>query len=109
MPGTLTIAIPDRYLTPVNTTLAVAAPGILAVSGGSAAAITKAPQGSLTVQPNGAFKYVPKSGFRGTDAFTYRATVNGVVVTTTVTIYVLGSGMSCTACNLSASPRRRCY
>jgi uncharacterized protein YjbI with pentapeptide repeats len=102
--GTLRIAIPDRYVTPLNTTLTVTAPGILALSGGSASAITitKAPQGSLTVQATGAFKYVPKGGFSGTDTFAFRATVNGTLApAVTVTIYVLGKGMNCASCNLS--------
>ena len=102
--GTLTIAIADRYVTPVNTTLTVAAPGILALTSGSVSAITitKAPQGSLTVKASGAFTYVPKSGFSGTDTFAYRATVNGTLApAVTVTIYVLGKGMNCASCNLS--------
>jgi hypothetical protein len=102
--GSLTIAIPDRYLTPVNTTLTVGAPGILALTSGpvSAITVTKAPQGSLTLQTSGAFTYVPKKGFSGTDTFAYRATVKGVLAqAVTVTIFVLGTGMNCTSCNLS--------
>ena len=102
--GTLTIAIPDRYVTPLNTTLTVTAPGILALTGGSVSSITitKAPQGSLTMQTSGAFTYIPKSGFSGTDTFAFRATVNGTLApAVTVTIYVLGKGMNCAGCNLS--------
>ncbi len=94
--------IPNRYMTPVNTTLNVAASGVLALSGGTVISYTKAGHGSLTVSPNGSFTYLPKNGFTGPDTFTYRATGGSTTGSpVTVTIYVLGNGMNCTGCNLS--------
>jgi hypothetical protein len=46
--------------------------------------------------------YVPPAGWRGTDSFAYKLKTGSQLSSpVTVTIFVLGSGMSCTGCNLS--------
>jgi uncharacterized protein YjbI with pentapeptide repeats len=105
VPGTLTIAIADRFVTPANTTLQVAAPGILALasSPGATVVISTRPAGKLTLGSGGAFTYVPKAGFSGADSFAYRLrSANGSLsAPVTVAIYVVGMGMTCGKCNLS--------
>ena len=104
VPGALTIAIADRFVTPTNTTLNVAAPGFLALTSapGATVVISTQPTGKLTLGSGGAFTYVPKSGFSGTDSFAYRLNTNGSLsAPVTVTIYVVGTGMNCSKCNLS--------
>ena len=102
--GSLTIAIADRFVTAANTTLSVAAPGFLALTSapGATVVISTKPAGALTLGSAGAFTYAPKSGFKGTDSFAYRLNVNGSLsAPVTVTIYVVGTGMSCVRCDLS--------
>ncbi len=102
--GSVSVVVVDRFTTTAGTTLNVTAPGIFALTSGTvtAVSVTTAPQGKLTLQSSGAFTYVPKAGFTGTDTFTYKATINGKVgPATTVTIFVISAGASCTSCNLS--------
>ena len=104
VPGTLTIAIADRFVTPTNTTLSVGAPGFLALTSapGATVVVSTQPAGKLTLGSGGAFTYVPKTGFSGTDSFAYRLNINGSLsAPVTVTIYVVGTGMNCSKCNLS--------
>src|SRR5262245_52338069 len=67
----------DNYPASRDTTLAVAAPGVLANdsdSNGDALTVRvdrTAAHGTLTLQPNGSFSYAPAAGFTGTDDFTY--------------------------------------
>jgi hypothetical protein len=102
--GTLTVAIADRFVTPTNKTLTVAAPGILALTNapGATIVISTKPAGKLTLGSGGSFVYVPKAGFSGTDRFAYRLNVGGKLsAPVTVSIYVVGTGMNCARCNLS--------
>jgi hypothetical protein len=43
----------------------------------TAAVVTQPAHGKVAVNMNGGFTYTPAAGFSGTDAFTYRATING--------------------------------
>ena len=103
--GTLSVVIVDRFWTSSGVTLTVAAPGFLALTnvGGSTVVVSQAPKGKLTLGATpGAFTYVPVSGWTGTDSFAYKLkTGTALSSPTTVTIFVLGSGMNCTGCNLS--------
>ncbi len=93
------IANYDTYNAATNTTLQVAAPGVLAndVGNGNLTAIlVSAPTGgSLTLTNNGGFSYTPTNGFIGTDSFTYQCTdgqtTSGV---TTATINVNNSAFA---------------
>ncbi|HEV2036879.1 MAG TPA: Ig-like domain-containing protein, partial [Candidatus Dormibacteraeota bacterium] len=75
-------AINHVYWTSLNTSLAVAAPGLLSRHTGghglsTTVTATSTPgQGTLTpvVDPLGSFTYTPNTGFRGTDTFTYTIT-----------------------------------
>ncbi|MGZ5507198.1 MAG: tandem-95 repeat protein, partial [Limisphaerales bacterium] len=89
------IAIGDSYSTAENTTLTVAAPGVLGndtdVENDSLSAILVGgpAHGSLTLNTNGGFTYVPNTNFCGSDTFTYAnndGTVNGNTATVTITI-----------------------
>ncbi|WP_291987644.1 Ig-like domain-containing protein [Luteitalea sp.] len=87
--------VADTYSTPFNTTLSVAAPGVLANdnnNGGgnlTAVLVTGTSNGTLTLNANGSFSYTPTTGYNGPDSFTYRATNgagNGNVVTVSIAV-----------------------
>ncbi len=87
------IANYDTYNATTNTTLRVAAPGILANDEGSApltATLAGGPtHGSLTLTNNGGFSYTPANGFSGTDSFTYQCSdgqTTSRVATATITV-----------------------
>ena len=88
-----TIANCDTYNATTNTTLRVAAPGILANDAGNApltATLVGSPtHGSLTLTNNGGFSYTPANGFSGTDSFTYQCSdgqTTSRVATATITV-----------------------
>jgi VCBS repeat-containing protein len=74
------VANPDSYNFTENTTLTVAAPGVLANDTDTAgyrltAVLAGSPaHGSLTFNTNGGFTYTPATNFIGTDTFNYYAT-----------------------------------
>ncbi len=87
------IANYDTYRAITNTTLRVAAPGILANDAGNApltATLVGGPTyGSLTLTNNGGFSYTPTGGFSGTDLFTYQCSdgqTTSQVATVTLTV-----------------------
>jgi len=88
------IAVADAYSTDEDTTLTVAAAGLLAndsdVDGDSlAAALVAGPaSGTLTVNADGSFSYTPNANFNGTDSFTYTAGDGSLTSTATVTLTV---------------------
>jgi len=104
-PATVTISVTtnyppvandDSYGTTTNTTLSVAAPGVLAndtdANGDSLAAVLVGgpAHGTLTMNTNGGFTYIPTNNYAGADSFTYQAgdglASSGIaVVTITVT------------------------
>jgi VCBS repeat-containing protein/predicted outer membrane repeat protein len=73
------VAIGDTYATGQDTTLSVAAPGVLGndsdVDGDSLSAILQSgpDHGSLALNTDGSFTYIPDYGFAGADSFRYRA------------------------------------
>src|SRR5207249_1449879 len=73
------VALNDSYTTAEDTTLNVAAPGVLAndsdVDGDSLSAVlvSQPTHGSLTLNSNGSFSYTPSANYNGTDSFTYKA------------------------------------
>jgi VCBS repeat-containing protein len=73
------VAQPDAYVVDAGTTLAVAAPGVLAndhdPSGASLVTVlsTTTAHGTLALAADGSFTYAPDAGFVGTDSFIYRA------------------------------------
>lgn len=77
--GNPPIAVSERHLTAINTSLNVPAPGVLAndnTDGGGAMTtelVSNVANGALTLNANGSFSYAPAPGFSGTDTFTYRA------------------------------------
>src|SRR5690606_15488671 len=95
------IAVNDSYTTPQDTTLDVAAPGVLGNDfdpDGTTLTVntlgTVPPAtGNLTLNADGSFTYVPEPGFDGTVTFTYLAT-DGTddSLPATVTIEVIGAG-----------------
>jgi hypothetical protein len=85
----------DVYVTPFETALNVAAPGVLgnddghSVPGLTAVLVSNVTHGVLTLGANGSVLYTPDSGFAGDDSFTYRAdSVAGAGSTASVTITV---------------------
>ena len=88
-------AVADSYSTPYQTTLTVAAPGVLAndqdVSVGvTAQLVTSVAHGALTLGANGSVSYTPATGFSGADSFVYRTlSAAGASPAATVSITVV--------------------
>ena len=112
------VATADSYSTPRNTTLTVAAPGVLAndtdADGDSLTAIkvSNPAHGTVTLGATGSISYVPTSGYSGPDSFTYKAN-DGTADSTTVTVSLTvtaprratGSSHPTAASSASATPR----
>jgi hypothetical protein len=93
--NTAPVATADSYTTPQNTTLTVAAPGVLAndtdADANPLTAIVNVTvtHGTLTLASTGAITYVPTAGYSGPDSFTYHAndgTANSNIVTVSLTV-----------------------
>ncbi len=84
----------DSYSTYKNTTLTIAAPGVLTNDTDpqhdplTASLVSTTKHGTLTLNANGSFVYVPTAGFTGTDTFTYQVSDGSKSDTATVTITV---------------------
>ena len=96
------VATDDAYSTPLNTTLTVAAPGVLAndtdADGNplTAAVVATVTHGTLALASTGGFTYTPTSGYTGPDSFTYRAndgTVNSNTATVSLTVSAASSNL----------------
>ncbi len=92
----------DTFGTPLNTSLHIAAPGVLKndtdLDTTTLTAVKDAsPQfGTLTLNSDGSFTYVPTTGFRGNDTFTYHVN-DGKVSSTAVTVTIeVGAGVTLT-------------
>ncbi len=87
------VAVDDAYTTDEDTTLNVAAPGVLGndsdVDGDGLTAVldTNPANGTLTLNADGSFSYVPTPGFSGSDWFTYRAD-DGAAQSTPATVSI---------------------
>src|SRR5207248_1370880 len=77
------VAVADYYATNEDTTLTVAAPGVLAndtdVDSSTLTAIfvSGPAHGSLTLNSNGSFTYTPALNYNGPDSFTYKVSAAG--------------------------------
>ncbi len=89
------VAAADSFSATEDTTLNVAAAGVLAndsdIDGNplSAVLVSGPANGTLTLNANGSFSYAPNSNFTGTDSFTYRAldgATNSNAATVTITV-----------------------
>src|SRR5207249_2166343 len=89
------VAVNDSYSTNQNTTLTVAAPGVLAndsdVDGDTLTAIlvTGPSHGTATLNSNGSFTYTPATNYNGPDSFTYMANdgmANSNIATVSITV-----------------------
>ena len=89
------VAQNDTYNTPEDTTLNVAAPGVLGndndIDGDplTAVLVSNVTHGALTLNADGSFSYTPDSNYTGTDSFTYKAndgTTDSNVATVTITV-----------------------
>ena len=73
------VALDDSYITPLNTTLNVSAPGVLSNDTDAdndaltAIKLSDPASGTLTFNIHGSFIYVPAPDFSGTVSFTYKA------------------------------------
>lgn len=87
-------AISDSYSTPVNSSLTVAASGVLAndtnptANPMTATLVTGPASGAVTLNADGSFIYTPALAFFGQDSFTYKAnnSVDSNVATVTITV-----------------------
>ncbi|WP_165252755.1 Ig-like domain-containing protein [Paludisphaera soli] len=89
----------DAYGAQKSTTLAVAAPGVLAndasPSGRTLAAVLVAgpSRGSLSLHPDGSFAYAPYGSYLGFDTFSYRVT-DGVYTSNVATVGLSVAGVN---------------
>ena len=85
------VAVADSYTTAEDTTLAVAAKGVLANdtdvegNGLSAVLVTGPAHGTLVLNANGSFTYTPAANYNGADSFTYKPN-DGAADGNTVTV-----------------------
>lgn len=83
----------DAYSTAYQTTLNVAAPGVLAndrdpEGNALTAALASGPlHGTLTLNPDGSLTYIPASGYSGADSFTYTAS-DGTLASAPATVSI---------------------
>jgi hypothetical protein len=100
-PGATLAAAPvagdDVYATPQDTTLVVAAPGVLANDTGTgtltAVKVTDPAHGSVTLNSDGSLSYVPTALYNGPDSFTYKAndgSLTSLAATVTITVSAAG-------------------
>ncbi len=89
----------DKYETPLNTPLPVAAPGVLAndPQHGTLTAVlaSSVSHGTLALNPDGSFLYTPATGYTGADTFTYKAQVPGGAFSNIATVTITVKGPSC--------------
>jgi N-acetylglucosamine-6-sulfatase len=97
------VAGDDSFATMQDTTLSVAAPGVLANDSDadgnplSSSKISDPAHGTVTLSATGSFTYAPAAGFNGTDSFSYRAsdgTAQSNTATVTITVSASGGGSS---------------
>ena len=109
------VAVADSYSTPKNTTLTVAAPGLLSndtdADGDPLTAIkvSDPSHGTVTVSANGAISYIPTTGYSGPDSFTYKAndgTLDSNAVTVSLTVTATNDAPVCVNVSL-LRPRTR--
>src|SRR5439155_1048682 len=102
------VAVNDSYTTAEDTTLNVAAPGVLAndsdVDGDSLSAVlvNQPTHGSLTLNSNGSFSYTPSANYNGTGSFTYKANdgqADSGIATVNITITITGANDAPVALN----------
>jgi VCBS repeat-containing protein len=89
------LASDDEFVTGIDTTLTVRAPGVLVndvdADGDtlSAVLLSEPTSGTLALAEDGSFEYTPNDGFEGVDSFQYKALAGGVeTAAATVTIAV---------------------
>ena len=95
------VAVDDSYSTQQDTTLTMAAPGVLANDSDqngdalTATLVSSVSNGALTLNADGSFTYIPNTGFTGTDNFTYQAkddTALSNLATVLITVTATGGG-----------------
>ncbi|MBX3406080.1 MAG: tandem-95 repeat protein [Phycisphaeraceae bacterium] len=89
------VAVSDIYSTPEDTTLNVAAPGVLANDFDpnpgdtiTAVLVSNPSNGVLTFNANGSFTYTPNLNYNGLDTFTYRAVDQGGLLSNIATVTI---------------------
>src|SRR5213075_3296214 len=93
------VAVNDSYSTAEDTTLNIAAAGVLAndsdVDGDtlSAVLVSQPTHGSLTLNANGSFSYVPAANYNGSDSFTYKAN-DGLADSSIPTVSITITGLN---------------
>ncbi len=93
------VAVTETYIATEDTTLTVAAPGVLGNDSDpdgnsiSAVLLDEPSHGTLTLNPNGSFIYVPVTNYSGPDSFNYFAR-DGVLDSTVITVTISVGGVN---------------
>jgi len=88
------VAVNDTQSVNEDTTLSVAAPGVLANDSDAegdpftAVQVTGPTNGALSLLPNGSFTYTPGTNFNGVDSFTYQAKGPGQALSNLATVKI---------------------
>jgi len=88
------VAVNDSYTTVQDTSLSIAAPGVLANDSDTdgdaltAVLVPNGTAGSVTLNPDGSFTYTPPAGFSGEDHFTYQAS-DGTALSALATVAIM--------------------
>jgi VCBS repeat-containing protein len=93
------VAAADAYTTAEDTTLTVAAPGVLANDSDpdnnplSAVLVSGPSRGTLTLNPDGSFTYTPATNHTGSDSFTYHAS-DGTLASELATVILTATAVN---------------
>jgi VCBS repeat-containing protein len=93
------VAAADAYTTAEDTTLTVAAPGVLANDSDpdnnplSAVLVSGPGRGTLTLNPDGSFTYTPATNHTGSDSFTYQAS-DGTLASELATVILTATAVN---------------
>ena len=106
------VANPDSYSTNEDTTLTIAAPGVLSndndPNGDPITAVKQSDpsHGSVTLNSNGGFTYIPTLNYYGSDSFTYKAydgSLYSLLATVTITVNAVNDAPVATADSYSTN------
>jgi VCBS repeat-containing protein len=99
------VAVDDSYTTNEDTTLNVAAPGVLGNDTDAnnntltAVLVSSTMHGTLTLNPDGSFSYAPAANYNGADSFTYKAndgSADSNIATVNITVTALNDAPTAT-------------
>ena len=111
-PDTAPVAVNDSYSTNEDTTLNVAAPGVLGndtdaeANPFTAVKVSDPSHGTVTLNANGNFTYIPTANYNGPDSFTYKANdgyLDSNIATVSITVNAVNDAPAAVADSYSTN------